>query len=372
MGRCKRTATIGTLFGGAPITNIRNVKSPHWRRWLGKGSRCIVPATSFCEYADTKPRKTPIWFALSEDRPLLAFAGLWTPWKGVRGPKNAAVEGDHELFGFLTTEANVVVAPVHAKAMPVILTTSDEVDRWLEADTVEALALQRPLADDALQVVALRLRLARTCGLLRVRLRRRLLAGRRFGRLFRAGASRLFGGGLGRRLGFGVLALGALGLVQRHRLLPVRVGPAFRASFLHPQMVRDFSNAFLAIRHRPSPYVGARCAAFRFRVAAAFFAASDRLAGGRAAAAAPPMRPPLCAAGWPVNFPRPEPPTFLPPPSSLLTVAQGNLRALMNMAGELLVCAAEREARQIDEKLFLETCAAPPAADAKAAAGRRR
>ena len=33
----------------------------------------------------------------------------------------------------------------------------------------------------------------------------------------------------------------------------------------------------------------------------------------------------------------------------------------MNMAGELLVCAAEREARQIDEKLFLETCS-PPAA----------
>jgi hypothetical protein len=44
----------------------------------------------------------------------------------------------------------------------------------------------------------------------------------------------------------------------------------------------------------------------------------------------------------------------------------------MNMAGELLVYAAEREARQIDEKLFLETCAVPPAADTKAAAGRRR
>ncbi|MGO9430596.1 SOS response-associated peptidase family protein, partial [Rhodoblastus sp.] len=52
-------------LGGQPVTNIRNVKSPHWRRWLGKGSRCIVPATSFCEYADTKPRKTPIWFALA-------------------------------------------------------------------------------------------------------------------------------------------------------------------------------------------------------------------------------------------------------------------------------------------------------------------
>jgi putative SOS response-associated peptidase YedK len=26
--------------------------------------------------ADTNPRKTPTWFALSEDRPLFAFAGL--------------------------------------------------------------------------------------------------------------------------------------------------------------------------------------------------------------------------------------------------------------------------------------------------------
>jgi len=49
-------------FGGAPITNIRNVKSAHWRRWLGPASRCLDPATSFCEYADTKPRQTPKWF----------------------------------------------------------------------------------------------------------------------------------------------------------------------------------------------------------------------------------------------------------------------------------------------------------------------
>ena len=46
-------------YGGAPVTNIRNVSSPHWRGWLGKHNRCLVPATSFCEYADTKPRKTP-------------------------------------------------------------------------------------------------------------------------------------------------------------------------------------------------------------------------------------------------------------------------------------------------------------------------
>jgi putative SOS response-associated peptidase YedK len=38
--------------------------------------------------------------------------------------------------------------------MPVILTTPAEVDRWLEADTVDALALQRPLPDNALRIAA--------------------------------------------------------------------------------------------------------------------------------------------------------------------------------------------------------------------------
>ena len=145
---------LGPGDRGQPVTNIRNLKSPHWRRWLGPGARCVVPATSFCEYADTKPRKTPVWFALSEDRPLFAFAGLWTPWRGVRGPKSAPVEGEHELFGFLTTEANAIVAPIHPKAMPVILTTPAEVDLWLGAQASDALALQRPPPDDALEIVA--------------------------------------------------------------------------------------------------------------------------------------------------------------------------------------------------------------------------
>jgi putative SOS response-associated peptidase YedK len=72
----------------------------------------------------------------------------------VRGPKSAPVEGDHELFGFLTTDANALVAPVHAKAMPIILTTPEEIDLWLTADTPDALALHRPLPCDALRIVA--------------------------------------------------------------------------------------------------------------------------------------------------------------------------------------------------------------------------
>lgn len=113
-----------------------------------------MPATSFCEYEDTKPKKTPIWFALDDSRPLFAFAGLWTQWRGVRGPKSAPVDGEHELFGFLTCEPNAIVAPIHPKAMPVILTTAAEIDRCLSEETSAALEMQRPLPDDALRIVA--------------------------------------------------------------------------------------------------------------------------------------------------------------------------------------------------------------------------
>src|SRR6185437_11047175 len=33
------------------VTNIRNTSSKHWQRWLGPGNRCLVPFTSFSEYA---------------------------------------------------------------------------------------------------------------------------------------------------------------------------------------------------------------------------------------------------------------------------------------------------------------------------------
>ena len=141
-------------FGGAPITNIRNTKSAHWRAWLKPENRCVMPFNSFCEYADTKPRKTPIWFARNEDRPLAFFAGFWTTWHGKRGTKANPVEGEHQLFGFLTTDANVEVGAVHPKAMPVIFTQADHVEAWLTLPVAEALQMQKPLPDGALKIVA--------------------------------------------------------------------------------------------------------------------------------------------------------------------------------------------------------------------------
>jgi putative SOS response-associated peptidase YedK len=136
-------------YGSRPVTNIRNCKSPHWRSWLRPEHRALIPATSFCEWTDSSPKVTH-WFALDESRPLFAFAGIWCSWQGVRKKE----EGEHLLFGFLTCEANEVVRPIHAKAMPVILTEPEEMDIWLRAPVAEALQLQRAVPADALRIVA--------------------------------------------------------------------------------------------------------------------------------------------------------------------------------------------------------------------------
>jgi putative SOS response-associated peptidase YedK len=131
-------------------TNIRNVGSKHWARWLGPGSRCIVPFNSFSEF--NKADGGDIWFALDETRALACFAGIWTNWTSVRKVKEG--ETNNDIFAFLTTEPNSEVGAIHPKAMPVILTTTSEVETWMTAPPEEALKLQRPLPDGTLKIVA--------------------------------------------------------------------------------------------------------------------------------------------------------------------------------------------------------------------------
>ncbi|MEJ0050580.1 MAG: SOS response-associated peptidase family protein [Methylovirgula sp.] len=116
-----------------------------------------MPATSFCEpstHADrVTGKKMWHWFAFNEERPLFFFAGLWCKWRGVRGTQKNPIEGEHHLFGFLTTEPNADVIAVHEKAMPAILTTPQEIELWMNAPIQEALSLQKPLPDGAVSIV---------------------------------------------------------------------------------------------------------------------------------------------------------------------------------------------------------------------------
>jgi putative SOS response-associated peptidase YedK len=134
------------------VTNIRNLSSAHWKRWLGPANRCLVPFTSFSEYDTIDGKKVPVWFAADTSRPLMCFAGIWTNWTSVRKAKEGEVTAD--VFGFLTAAPNAEVAKVHPKAMPVILTTKDECDLWMNGDWEDVSKLQRPLPDRSLKIVA--------------------------------------------------------------------------------------------------------------------------------------------------------------------------------------------------------------------------
>lgn len=125
------------------VTNVRNLTSPFWRSMLAKpAQRCLVP---FSRFAEPKPgkdaetgRPAEYWFTVN-DAPVAAFAGIWRP----------SDAGD--VYAFLTCEPNLVVAPLHPKAMPVIL-LPDDYERWLTGDYDDACALAAPFPSQLMGV----------------------------------------------------------------------------------------------------------------------------------------------------------------------------------------------------------------------------
>jgi putative SOS response-associated peptidase YedK len=119
------------VAASGPVTNVRNLSSPFWRNALSNPARrCLVPVDEFCEWEGAKGSKIKRWFSVPS-LPVFAFAGIWRPAED--GPK----------FAFLTCEPNPLVAPIHPKAMPVIL-QPDDYDRWLGGEDAAILALPFP------------------------------------------------------------------------------------------------------------------------------------------------------------------------------------------------------------------------------------
>ena len=71
--------------------------------------------------------KLPLhWFDIPS-RPVSSFAGVWRPL------------GEGAVFAFLTCEPNSLVAPIHPKAMPLILHEEDD-RRWLDGELDDLVA----------------------------------------------------------------------------------------------------------------------------------------------------------------------------------------------------------------------------------------
>lgn len=141
--------------GKAPkeVTNARADKvatSPFWRQSFEQ-RRCLVPVTSFCEWTDKPDPKTgkkrKVWFGV-KDVEVFAFAGLWRQWRG--NYKGELVEW--ETYAFLTTEANEVVRPVHAKAMPVVL-TQEMFGQWIEGPSIGPATVTNLMENTTLVVI---------------------------------------------------------------------------------------------------------------------------------------------------------------------------------------------------------------------------
>jgi putative SOS response-associated peptidase YedK len=157
----KNTDADGKIEKGASwVTNARHVMNksgpaPYWAEWTGPEYRCLVPATSFLE-PDQRTVGSgafrEVEFARADGLPFF-LAGMWRPWSGVRGTKKDPVEGDHELYTFLTTSPNALVKPIHSKAMPVMLTSWDACETWLNEPIAEAITVQRPLPEEELAIL---------------------------------------------------------------------------------------------------------------------------------------------------------------------------------------------------------------------------
>ncbi|TKD51550.1 SOS response-associated peptidase [Sphingomonas baiyangensis] len=121
------------------VTNVRNYASPFWRSALKNPERrCLVAFTEFCEWEGETGSKLERWFYVPS-QPITSFAGVWRPTEN--GP----------VMAFLTTEPNPLVAPIHPKAMPVLLAIDDELT-WLFGSLDQALALAAPFPSQLMTV----------------------------------------------------------------------------------------------------------------------------------------------------------------------------------------------------------------------------
>lgn len=150
----KVSEKTGKPLKPAAWNNARDDKLgiPLWRESF-KSRRCLIPASSYNETQGEKPA-IDHWFTLVDDdevieRPPFAIAGMWrTEAQGLRE------DGESGLtYTMVTTEANELIKPIHAKGrMPVIL-DPDGYDTWLNGSPDQARALIQSYPSERMRVI---------------------------------------------------------------------------------------------------------------------------------------------------------------------------------------------------------------------------
>ncbi len=122
------------------------VTKPAFRGSLRENKRCIIPASGFYEWKEVGKHKERYLFRRKDHR-IMAMAGLFDEWTGPSSGKIVSCT-------ILTTEANEIVRPIHAKhRMPVIL-EAEEIGEWLSPQNESELLLGRhetPFASDKME-----------------------------------------------------------------------------------------------------------------------------------------------------------------------------------------------------------------------------
>ena len=80
-------------FGGQPVTNIRNVASPHWRGWLSARNRCLVPATSVLRVRRHEAPQDPDMVRAERGPAAVRLRGIVDPLAGRARAKERAGRG---------------------------------------------------------------------------------------------------------------------------------------------------------------------------------------------------------------------------------------------------------------------------------------
>ncbi len=132
---------------------VSDVDNGYWRPWLNTGSRCLVPATSVHLYDPDGGAPVPHGRQSEEGALLPLFlAGMWRSWTGLRGESPEPINVEHQLFVLLAAKPNVE-GGAQSSPTPVILTTPEEIDQWLDGAPDDALLLQRPAMESVLTAV---------------------------------------------------------------------------------------------------------------------------------------------------------------------------------------------------------------------------